>query len=363
MRTSRAAAALVVVVAVVAAVALGRPGGGTPPAARVGPDRVAAATVDREVAAIEAQPIYRRALAGTSTLALAAPVSPSAVASATGDPDDLRISVAPVGGASLTRPFTTADLRAAVLTRQLYVVALRQLLAAHHTSPTAAEQAAGRQEARLGAGLEASGAPLWDRLPGWYQDELATRAADVLALERAVVGNGGITPADVEAAYARRLPGDFTTVCLRAEVVTPAGVAAARAAVAGGAGRPEGCAPMSAWSADVAAAVGGTAVGAVAPTVTRAGRSAVIAVVGRSTLPLSAAAGAVTTALSARYTDLINTLVEDQLGLQAVTVSAAYGTYEAYDHQVVSPDALTPPAPGRAPAPSAPAKQQLDPFD
>ena len=105
-------------------------------AARVGPSAITTAQIQSEVNAILAVPTYRQALRGLGTISLSAPVSPTAVAAATGDPDDLLITFSPAKGTSTTRPFTRADLAASVLTRLLYVTSLEQVLAARHVVPT-----------------------------------------------------------------------------------------------------------------------------------------------------------------------------------------------------------------------------------
>lgn len=358
------------VAAGIAAVALQSTSTG-PVAARVGTAVISDSILDREVAAIEAQPAYRAALSQASTVALAAPVSPLALAAANGDPDDLRVTFAPVNGASTSRAVTLADLRATVLNRLIYVEVVGQLLAARAVTPTAAEVAQGREEARFSSGTDARGVSLFDRLPAWYQHSLAGRGAAVTALERSLVGDGGITESSVTASYALRRPTDFTTVCLRVAISGPSDLAAARAAVAAGSSgsRSAGCAPMSQWAPDVAADVAAVPVGTVAPAVRRGGRIAVLKVLSRTTLPISAVEGPVRAALSARYTDAINSVVEDQLALVHVAVAARYGTYldSGILHSVLPPDALTPPT--ASPSDPAPlvqqtsAPQQLDPFD
>jgi hypothetical protein len=365
-RTTWLAAVILVATAVTALVLQGS--GGSSVAARVGSTTISNAAVNREVAAIQAQPEYEAALQNASTLALAAPVSPQAVASANGDPDDLRISLVPVGGAASTRPYTTEDLQAAVLTRLMYLGALQQLLAARHVSPTAAELLDGREEAQERSGIDSSGASLFDRLPSWYQTELAERGADVEALTNALVGTGDITPSALEAAYQQRQGTDYTTVCLHAIVVSPQAVAAGRAALlAGGAGSLNvGCAPVGSWTAAAVVAFGTVPVGGVSAPLIRNNHATLIRVTSRTVQPLSAVAGDVKAALDSRYTDLVNTMVEDQLGISKVQVAPQYGTYESLGevHNVLPPDALTPP-PGPAPSgpPTTSPPQRPDPFD
>jgi hypothetical protein len=333
-------------------------------AARVGSVTITAASVEREVAAISAEPQYRAALAQASTLALAAPVDPKAVASANGDPDDLRITLAPTGSGT-TRAYTATDLRASVLTRQLYVTVMEGLLRSRHVTVTSEDLTLGRQEARVEAGQDRSGASLYDSLPAWYRDELARRGADVDALERSLVGDGGITQAAIGAAYLKMLPEAFTTVCLKATVVQSGGTSAAAAALASGTGgRDAGCAPVVDWATDVAADIRSVAAGTVAPPLQRNGRVAVLLVTRRSQLPLTAVAGNVRATLSTRYTDVVNSLIEDELALSKVTVSPQYGTYENLGtvHGVVPPDALTPPT-GGSPGSQVSPPQRFDPFD
>lgn len=333
-------------------------------AARVGVTSITATSVEREVAAINAEPQYKAALAKASTLALAAPVDPKAVASASGDPDDLRISLAPTGSAT-TRAYTVTDLRASVLTRQLYVTVMEGLLRSKHVTVTSEDLALGRQQARVEAGQDLSGASLYDRLPTWYQGELARRGADVDALERSLVGDGGITTAAIDAAYQKMLPNAFTTVCLKADVVQSGGTAAAVAALTHGTGgRDAGCAPVADWATDVAADIRSVPAGSLAAPIQRNGRVAVLLVTRRSELPLSAVAGNVRATLSTRYTDVVNSLIEDELALSKVTVSPQYGTYENLGtvHGVVPPDALTPPSGGASGSQVSP-PQRFDPFD
>jgi hypothetical protein len=363
-----------VVAALIAAGLLGGGGGAGSVAARVGSQTITDRAVTREVAAIEGQPDYASALGAASTLALAAPVTPQALASAGGDPDDLRIDLAPAGGAASQRSYSAADLKASILTRLLYVAVVRQILAAHHLRPSAAELAEGREQARYESGETFAGTSLYDRLPSWYQAELAGRGADIEALERALVGTGGITDAQVRAAYEQRLPTDFTTVCLRSAVVATPGpggaVPAAATLLAPGStqARDDGCAPLGDWATDVQAAVRDVPVGHDAAPVARQGKVALLAVTGRTTSPLSAVEGNVRAVLSARYSDAVNSVVEAQMALTPVTVASQYGTYERSGpvNGVVPPDALTPPpAPGTGttPLPARSGPQQLDPFD
>jgi hypothetical protein len=347
-----------------------RPHSNGPVAAQVGSTIITDRSVQREVAAIQAQPIYAAALSQADTLALSAPVDPKALAGAGGDPDDLLITLVPVGGAATTRPYTTQDLQASVLTRLLYVSVLRQLLIAKHVTPTAQELSNGREQARYESGENASGGYLFDELPAWYQSQLAQRGADIEALQRALVGNGGITEADVDAAYQQRLATDFTTVCIRAFEVTGAVTPTARAALSsdGSGVRNVGCAPMQDWTPDVVNSVASTPVGAIAPPVRRGDKVALLLVTKRTYLPLSAVEGNVWADLSARYTDLVNSAVEDQLALSKVSVAPQYGTYEDLGtiHGVLPPDALTPPpgtSSGSSSRPAVSPRQQPDPFD
>lgn len=348
----------------VAAGVLVRHGSGGAVAAHVGPTKISVASVEREVAAIRAQPVYASAIGHASATALAAPLDPKVVARANGDPDDLRITFAPSGTG--LRPFTTADLKAAVLNRLMYVAALRQVLVAKHAAPSASEIADGRQEAELNAGTDASGRSIYTQLPQWYQHELAQRGADVIALVRVLFGTAGITPQEVEAAYQRRLATDFTTVCLRSIVVPPGQEAAGRAALAGGRGRDDGCAPLGVWAADVLATVRDMPEGGAARSVTRHGDMALVQVTRRTVVPLSSVSVEVHASLLTGYTDLINNMVENELGLQEVTVAPQYGTYSHFGnlYQVVPPDALTPP-PANQPQspPPTEARQRLDPFE
>jgi hypothetical protein len=360
---------IVLATSIVVALAEQRTGSGGPVAARVGAVTVSASAVEREVAAIDAQPTYVAALGRTSTMALAAPLDPKAIAAANGDPDDLRITFSAVGSA--TRSYTAADLKAGVLTRLIYVAALRQLLALHHVAPSAVEVADGRQEARLHAGVDPSGASLFDRLPAWYQTELALRGADVEALIRFEVGTGGVTDADVQAAYQKRLASDFTTVCLRSVVVSGADEATGRAELQGGGPgtRDDGCAPLGQWSPDVATVIAAAPAGTVGPSVQRGAKVALLEVTRRIEIPLSAVAVDVRAGLLSGYTDLINKLVGDELSVLPISVAPEYGTYENADtlHEVLPPDALAPPTPASTvPSFSPPTtrpRTELDPFD
>jgi hypothetical protein len=339
-----------------------------PVAATVGATPVTASAVQREVAAIESQPAYLGALNQASTPALAAPVDPKALAAAGGDPDDLRVTLVPVGGKSTSRGYTTEDLQASVLTRLLYVTVMEQILAAHHVPVTASELVDGREEAVVESGQDASGHSLFGRLPVWYQDELARRGADVEALEQSLVGEGGITPAAVHAAYRQRRLDDFTTVCLRAAVVPAASASRARSELAAGGsgGQDEGCAPMGDWTAQVIGAVEHVGVGHLSGSLHRGDRVAVLKVTARTVEPYSAVAGDVRAELGSRYTDDVNAVVEDQLALDRVTVAPEYGTYENLGavHGVLPPDALTPPTKTTTPAkPARAPRQRLDPFD
>ncbi|HWE56964.1 MAG TPA: hypothetical protein VG435_15750 [Acidimicrobiales bacterium] len=341
-RPTTVAAIVVLVAAVVLAAVISRRDHVGPTAAVVGPNRIPSSAVERETAAIQGEPLYAAALRGAATAAVVAPLTPGFVASADGDPDDLRIvATGPTG----TRPLTTADLDAQVLTRLLYVTALRQQLAAHHASPLATEMADGAQQARANAGTDQSGRPIYDSLPAWYRTELATRAADIEALVRVLAGPNTVTPAAVATAYRQQAPLQFTEVCLRSEVVDAASAKSAAAALVADpvAGRNDGCAPLSGWANDVAAAVGQTPAGSTV-TVSRLGHTAVLLVSSRSTQPLSAVSGVVRAELLARYTDLVDQTVEAELALDRVTVAAQYGTYESFasDHEVLPPDALAP---------------------
>lgn len=358
--------------AVAAAVVNGGAQNGVP-AAKVGRDAIPASAVERETAAIMAQPAYSRALGAASTLALAAPVDPKAVASASGDPDDLRVSFGPADDAR--RPYTAADMKAGVLTRLIYAAALRQVLASRRVTPTANDLADGLQEARLDSGTDAAGNLLFDRLPGWYQHELARRGADVEALVRSIAGAQALNPTVVERAYSQMVPSEFTVVCLRSVVVSSAGVDSGRRALQSRAAgtREDGCAPADQWAADVAARLRSLPEGATA-SVARNGRVAVILVERRTVLPLAAVAATVKADLSSGYTDLVDSMVEDRLAMEDVTVAPQYGTYESFGqiHDVLPPDALAPASPATTmprstpstPPPSAPIRGgQVDPFD
>jgi hypothetical protein len=348
----------------VAAGLLARHGSGGPVAAHVGHATISVASVEREVAAIRAQPVYASALGHVSATALAAPLDPKVVARANGDPDDLRITFAPSGNG--LRPFTTADLKAAVLNRLMYVTALREVLAAKHAGPTTTEIADGRQEALLNAGTDASGRSVFTLLPPWYQQELSLRGADVIALVRVLFGTGGVTPQAVAEAYQRRLASDFTTVCLRSVVVAAGQETAGQAGLASGRGRDDGCAPLALWAPDVVAAVANTPAGAATRRVSRHGNVALLQVTRRTVVPLSTVSVEVHASLLTGYTDLINNMVEDELGLQAVTVAPQYGTYEHFGnlYEVVPPDALAPPSANQPQSPPpTEARQRLDPFE
>jgi hypothetical protein len=343
-------------------------------AARVGGQVVTASAVQREVAVIESQPAYQRVLSGAQTVALAAPINLKSVAASDGDPDDLRVSFSPAGGSGL-RPYTVADVTAGVLTRLIYVAALRDLIAMKHVTPTQSEVADARQEAELESGLDATGKYLFDDLPRWYQNELVQRGADLEALTRALIGSGGITQADIEASYRERLGSDYTTVCLKSVVVAPSDVGAGRAELAGnGKGvRDDGCAPLADWASDVAAAVHNSPAGTSGASVQRGDQVALLEVTNRIEYPLSAVLADVRAGLYAQYSDLVDNVVEDELGLLDVSVAPQYGTYEnlGTTHDVLPPDALTPPSqpsttPSHPTSPSPPQTsppQQHDPFD
>jgi hypothetical protein len=336
-------------------------------AAKVGPTTISDASVDREVAAIQSQPLYRAVLSQTSTLALAAPVTPQAVAAANGDPDDLRVTFA-APGARDYRPYTTVDLKAAVLTRLIYLAALQQVLTQKHISPTTAEMAWGQEEAGVDGGQNAAGANLFDQLPKWYQDELAGRGAALFALTRGLAGPAGVTAAEVQQAYLRILPTEFTTWCLRSLVVPAAAAPRGRATLlAGGPGvRDDGCAALSGWAPDVQAAVREVAVGQVARPVVRGQKVALLLVGRRVTAPLTAVEGNVRADLEAHYSDAVSALIDSRLALDQVSVASQYGTYmsQSDSQSVVPPDALTPPLPAQRPTtPTQPQRQQQDPFE
>jgi hypothetical protein len=336
-------------------------------AAKVGPTTISGSSVDREVTAIQSQPLYRAVLSQASTLALTAPVTPQAVAAANGDPDDLRVTFA-APDAKNYRPYTVSDLKAAVLTRLIYLAALQQILAERHISPTSAEVAWGREEARVDGGQNAAGATLFDQLPSWYQDQLASRGAAIFALTQGLAGTAGITDANVRMQYLRNLPTEFTTWCLRSLVVPAAAEASGAATLlSGGPGtRGDGCAPLSGWAPDVQADVRQVAVGEIAPPLVRGSKVALLIVTRRTAAPLAAVEGRVRADLEAGYSDAVNALIESRLTLDAVTVSPQYGTYlsQGNTHSVVPPDALTPPpAPNRPTTPTPPQRQQQDPFE
>jgi hypothetical protein len=317
--------------------------------------------VNREVNAILAVPAYQHALQGLGTLSLAAPVSPKAVAAATGDPDDLLITFAPVGGRLSARPFTTADLAASVLTRLLYVTSLQQLLGARQVRPTDVQMADGREQARVEAGDDSHGVSVYDHLPSWYQHQLTARAADVEALAESIAGPGAVTPQAVEAAYDRTAVSQYTTVCLRGVGTTsPAGAAASDT--------DEGCAALADWTPDVVAAVSRLPVGASTPPLAHDGKTLILTVTSRTTQPMAAVAGNVVAEMLAPYVDAVDNLITAHLGLEDVTVAAQYGTYEnlGTTFGVLPPDALTPPS---SPGPTGPSTtrptlppEQFDPF-
>jgi hypothetical protein len=361
-------AAGVLTASALAALVVGNHGSATGSvAAKVGPTSIPDAAVDREAAAIQSQPLYKAVLSHASTLALAAPISPHAIAATNGDPDDLRVSFA-APGANNYRPYTISDLKAAVLTRLMYLAALRQVLADRHVSLTANDMAWGRQEARVAGGQDDAGAFLFDQLPKWYQDQLASRGAAVFALTRALVGNGGITAADVEGAYLRLVPTEFTTWCLRSVVIPAAAVSSGRSTLLAGepGGRDDGCAPFGGWAPDVQAAIRNVAVGQVAAPVRRGQRVALLLVQRRVSDPFPAVEGSVRAGLDAQYSEPVNVLIQNKLALDDVAVSAHYGTYQHQGniYSVVPPDALAPPPASRRPTPaSPPQRQQQDPFE
>ena len=311
--------------------------GGGSVAARVGPSVITVAQVQSEVDAILGVPTYRHAVQGLGTLSLSAPVSPKAVASATGDPDDLLITFAPSKGTSTTRRFTTADLAASVLTRLLYVTSLQQVLAERHIVPTAGETADGRAQARVEAGFTTTGASIYNTLPSWYQDELANRASDVEALALSIAGPNAVTVPEVEAYYFRVALSQFTNICLR-RVDKSAGSGPQSTAV------NEGCAPMADWTPWVAVAVSHLPVGALTSPVRHDGKSLVLTVTSWTIHPLSAVSGSVIAEMLEPYTDVVDDIVTTHLGIEKVTIASQYGTYEnlGTTFGVLPPDALAP---------------------
>jgi hypothetical protein len=337
VRPATVAAGLVLVGIVIAAVVSSSSGSSDGPvAARMGASAVTAAQVNREVDAIVAVPSYQHSLQGLGTLSLAAPVSPKAVAAASGDPDDLLITFAPAGGASSARPFTTADLAASVLTRWLYVTSLQQVLAERHVQPTAAQMADGREQARVEAGADTHGVSIYDHLPSWYQKELATRAADVEALAESIAGPGAVAAPAVEAYYDRTAISQYTTICLRG---VSTGTRPAASAT------DEGCAPLAYWTPDVVAAVSRLPTGVSTPPLRHDGKTLVLTVTSRTTEPRTAVAGNVVAEMLAPYVDTVDNLVTAHVGLEKVTVAAQFGTYQSLGTTfgVLPPDALTPP--------------------
>jgi hypothetical protein len=361
-RPAIVAAVLVLAGVVVAAIVSSSSGSaGGPVAAHIGTSVVTEAQVNREVNAILAVPAYEHALQGLGTLSLAAPVSPKAVAAASGDPDDLLITFAPVGGAASSRPFTTADLAASVLTRLLYVASLQQVLAERHVQLTGAQMADGREQARVEAGADAHGVSIYDHLPSWYQSELTTRAADVEALAESIAGPNAVTAGAVEAYYDRIVLSQYTSVCVRAVgASSPIGSAPG--------GTDEGCAALADWTPDVVAAIGRLPAGASTPPLRHDGRTLVLTVTSREVQPLAAVAGNVVAEMLAPYVDSVDNLVTTHLGVENVTVAAQYGTYEnlGTTFGVLPPDALTPPSSPTTIGPSAPRPtlptEQFDPF-
>jgi hypothetical protein len=322
---------------------------------------VTAGQVNREVNAILSVPTYQHALQGLGTLSLAAPVSPKAIAAATGDPDDLLITFAPVGGSSSSRPFTTTDLAASVLTRWLYVTSLHQVLAERQVQPSKAQLADGREQARVEAGADAHGVSIFDRLPAWYQHELTTRAADIEALAESIAGPGAVTTPAIETYYNRTALSQYTTICLRGANATGPTRASSR-------GTNEGCALLAYWTPDVAAAVSRLPAGASTPPLAHDGKTLILTVTSRKTQPLAAVTGNVVAEMLAPYVDAVDNLITAHLGLDNVTVAAQYGTYEnlGTTFGVLPPDALTPPSsPGQTgPSTTRPAlaPEQFDPF-
>jgi hypothetical protein len=331
-----------------------------PVAARIGATDVSTTQVTREVNAILGVPSYQHALQGLGTLSLAAPVSPKAVAAASGDPDDLLITFAPVGGASSARPFTTTDLAASVLTRLLYVTSLQQVLAERKVQPTEAQVADGREQARVEAGADAHGVSIYDHLPTWYQTQLAVRAADVEALAESIAGPGAVTASAIQGYYDRSALSQYTTVCLRA--VTPSSPSGSAS------GTDEGCAALAYWTPDVVAAVSRLPAGASTPPLRHDGKTLILTVTSRTTQPLGAVAGNIVADMLAPYVDAVDNLVTTHLGLEKVSVAAEYGTYQnlGTTFGVLPPDALTPPSSPAKIGPSttrpAPPPEQFDPF-
>ncbi len=329
-------------------------------AARVGPSVITPAQVHNEVDAILAVPTYRQAIQGLGTISLSAPVSPKAVAAATGDPDDLLITFAPAKGTSTTRPFTKADLEASVLTRLLYVTSLEQVLAERHVVPSAGEMADGRAQARVEAGFAPGGTSIYNTLPKWYQVELGDRAADVEALALSIAGPNAVTVPGVEAYYYRVALSQFTDVCLRRVGMSVAGSPQGTAV-------NEGCAPMADWTPWVAAAVSHLPVGTDTGQVRHDGKRLVLRVTSRTVEPLSAVAGSVIAEMLEPYTDVVDNIVTSHLGVEKVAVASQYGTYENLGtiFGVLPPDAFAPAAPlpkaaGAAHTPLP--RQQFDPF-
>jgi hypothetical protein len=310
---------------------------------------------------ILAVPTYRQAVQGLGTISLSAPVSPKAVAAATGDPDDLLITFAPAKGTSTTRTFTRADLAASVLTRLLYVTSLEQVLAERHLVANAGEMADGRAQARVEAGTGPGGASIYNTLPGWYQDALATRAADVEALALSIAGPNTVTVPEVEAYYSRVALSQFTDICLQR-------VGTSSPASPQGKAVNDGCAPMADWTPWVAAAVSHLPVGSLTGAVRHEGKTLVLRVASRTIQPLADVSGSVIAEMLAPYTDVVDHIVTSQLGIEKVTVAAQYGTYEnlGTTFGVLPPDALAP----ASPLPKAALKhhyvplppEQFDPF-
>jgi hypothetical protein len=322
-------------------------------AARVGPSVITNAQVRSEVDAILAVPTYRQSLQGLGTISLSAPVSPKAVANATGDPDDLLITFAPAKGTSTTRPFTRADLAASVLTRMLYVTSLEQLLAERHLVPSPGEMADGRAQARVESGFGPGGASIFSTLPAWYQNELTERAADVEALALSIAGPNAVTVPAVEAYYFRVALSQFTEVCLHRVAISAAGSPHGREV-------NEGCAPMADWTPWVAAAVSHLPVGVSTSPVRHDSRTFVLKVASRTVQPLSAVSGSVIAEMLQPYTDVVDDIVTTHLGIEKVAVASQFGTYEnlGTTFGVLPPDALAP----ASPLPKTGAKRHLAPL-
>jgi hypothetical protein len=123
---------------------------------------------------------------------------------------------------------------------------------------------------------------------------------------------------------------------------------------------------MGDWTPDVASRVSHLPVGASTAPFRHDGRSIVLAVTSRTIEPLSAVSGSVIAQILEPFADAVDDLVTAQLGVDKVTVSAQYGTYEELGTTfgVLPPDAFNPPSGGSASTAkrSAPPRQQFDPF-